>query len=159
MVTYCLYGNLLLAALTVHPTMQIKQCNSWRYNTEKLKTITIVFKHNSVRYTLLFYTNLTLLFIPIKKYDSWKLICRHQSKIFPSHGRIHAWRISKYFIRRWTLQAMLQQYTTRKSESLMSKGFLLHVIHVRIMFSSRLTFTCSKSTIETVKEGVKYVWS
>ena len=70
MVTYCLYGNLLLAALTVHPRMQIKQCNSWRYNTEKLKTITIVFKHNSVRYTLLFYPNLTLLFIPIKKYDS-----------------------------------------------------------------------------------------
>ena len=69
MVTCCLYGNLLLAALTVHPTMQIKQCNQSRYNTERLQTITIVFKRNSIRYTLLFFIKI-LLFIPIKKYDS-----------------------------------------------------------------------------------------
>ena len=69
MVTYCLYGNVLLAALMVHPTMQIKQYNQSRYNTERLQTITIVFKRNSIRYTLLFFIKI-LLFIPTKKYDS-----------------------------------------------------------------------------------------
>ena len=46
------------------------------------------------------------------------------------------------------------------SKKIPCAGLVCHVIYVtKILKTTQLIFTCSKSTIETVQEGVKYVQS
>ena len=48
---------------------------------------------------------------------------------------------------------------TLPNSKLMMRGMLGKVLQTHRVNNSQLTFTCSKSTIETLEKGVKYIQS